>query len=136
MPRSFHVKTGSRIEMVDITANIQAAISETGTADGICTVFVPHTTAGITVNEGADPAVCQDQIRGCGVVDLHPGRTHLLLDLIEQAAHVGPWKHHVSENRHHATPIRVQSKCLGGSQGPEAVKYTPPILSAAKSLGP
>ena len=60
MPRSFHVKTGSRIEMVDITANIQAAISETGTADGICTVFVPHTTAGITVNERADPAVCQD----------------------------------------------------------------------------
>jgi secondary thiamine-phosphate synthase enzyme len=60
MPRSFHVKTSSRIDMVDITAQIQAAISESGITDGICTVFVPHTTAGITINEGADPAVCQD----------------------------------------------------------------------------
>jgi len=60
MPKSFHVKTSSRIDMVDITAQIQAAISESSIADGVCTVFVPHTTAGITINEGADPAVCKD----------------------------------------------------------------------------
>lgn len=60
MPRSIHVKTGSRIDMVDITSSIQKAISESGITDGICTIYVPHTTAGITINEGADPAVCQD----------------------------------------------------------------------------
>jgi secondary thiamine-phosphate synthase enzyme len=48
--------------MVDITAQIQAALSESGVSDGICTVFLPHTTAGIIINEGADPAVCQDII--------------------------------------------------------------------------
>ena len=39
---------------------IQKEVSKAETTDGICTVYVPHTTAGITVNEGADPAVCQD----------------------------------------------------------------------------
>ncbi|MBN1848357.1 MAG: YjbQ family protein [Deltaproteobacteria bacterium] len=60
MPRSFHVKTSARTDMVDITAQIQAAISESGKSDGVCTVFIPHTTAGIVINEGADPDVCND----------------------------------------------------------------------------
>jgi secondary thiamine-phosphate synthase enzyme len=46
--------------MVDITSSVQKEISKSGNADGICTVYVPHTTAGITINEGADPAVCKD----------------------------------------------------------------------------
>jgi len=60
MPAAIKVKTGSRIDMKDITSLIQKEISKAETTDGICTVYVPHTTAGITVNEGADPAVCQD----------------------------------------------------------------------------
>ena len=62
MPISISVKTGSRIDMVDITPLVQKEILKTGAADGICIAYVPHTTAGITINEGADPAVCQDII--------------------------------------------------------------------------
>jgi len=62
MPSSFSVKTGARSEMVDITASVQKEISKAGVADGICMVYVPHTTAGVTINEGADPAVCRDII--------------------------------------------------------------------------
>lgn len=60
MPTTISVKTGSRIDMVDITRSVQKEISKGGLTDGICVAYVPHTTAGITINEGADPAVCQD----------------------------------------------------------------------------
>jgi secondary thiamine-phosphate synthase enzyme len=60
MPRTINVKTRSRIEMVDITSLVQKEISKSKTSDGYCLVYVPHTTAGITINEGADPAVCKD----------------------------------------------------------------------------
>ena len=62
MLTSISVKTNSRIDMVDITSSVQKEISASGITDGICIAYVPHTTAGITVNEGADPAVCQDII--------------------------------------------------------------------------
>jgi secondary thiamine-phosphate synthase enzyme len=60
MPVTINVKTSSRIDMVDITSSVQRSVSKSGIEDGICIVYVPHTTAGITINEGADPAVCQD----------------------------------------------------------------------------
>jgi secondary thiamine-phosphate synthase enzyme len=60
MPTTINVKTRSRIEMVDITSLVQKEISKSKTSDGYCLVYVPHTTAGITINEGADPAVCKD----------------------------------------------------------------------------
>jgi secondary thiamine-phosphate synthase enzyme len=60
MPRTVSVKTRSRMEMVDITAELQKELSKTEKKDGLCVAYVPHTTAGITINEGADPAVCQD----------------------------------------------------------------------------
>ena len=63
MPIAIKVKTGSRIDMKDITSSVQKEVSKAGTTDGICTIYVPHTTAGITINEGADPAVCQDIIK-------------------------------------------------------------------------
>ena len=62
MPNIIQVKTRSRIEMKDITSDVQKEISKAGIQDGTCMVYVPHTTAGITINEGADPAVCQDII--------------------------------------------------------------------------
>lgn len=46
--------------MVDITTEVQSAVTEAGLTDGICVVFVPHTTAGVTINENADPAVVRD----------------------------------------------------------------------------
>ncbi|MCF8061600.1 MAG: secondary thiamine-phosphate synthase enzyme YjbQ [Deltaproteobacteria bacterium] len=60
MPVSIQVTTRSRNQMKDITGDVQKAIAEAGASDGLCTIYVPHTTAGVTINEGADPAVCQD----------------------------------------------------------------------------
>jgi secondary thiamine-phosphate synthase enzyme len=60
MPNVIKVQTRSRIEMVDITSAVQREVSDAGFKDGLCTVYVPHTTAGLTINEGADPAVCRD----------------------------------------------------------------------------
>lgn len=54
------VQTGSRTEFVDITADVQAAVKRLNVSDGVVTAFVPHTTAGITINENADPSVVID----------------------------------------------------------------------------
>jgi secondary thiamine-phosphate synthase enzyme len=56
------VHTSRRDEFVDITGAVQQVITETGIQDGLCTVGVPHTTAGITINENADPDVVTDMI--------------------------------------------------------------------------
>lgn len=54
------VSTSQTTEFVDITAAVQAAVVALKIADGLVTVFVPHTTAGITINENADPDVLAD----------------------------------------------------------------------------
>ncbi|MGI5939772.1 MAG: secondary thiamine-phosphate synthase enzyme YjbQ [Thermoleophilia bacterium] len=59
------IPTDTREVFVDITARVQAAITdEAPSLDGIVHIFIPHTTAGITINEGADPSVCRDMIEG------------------------------------------------------------------------
>jgi secondary thiamine-phosphate synthase enzyme len=58
--REFGVKTSKRSEMIDITSEIQDSIDEMGLEEGLVLVYCPHTTAGVTVNEGADPAVAKD----------------------------------------------------------------------------
>ncbi|HHN66084.1 MAG TPA: YjbQ family protein [Nitrospirae bacterium] len=55
-----NIRTGSRNEMVDITEKIQAVVENSGVKDGICYLYVPHTTAAVTINEGADPSVKRD----------------------------------------------------------------------------
>ena len=57
---TFSVSTGSRMEFVDITSQVQKQVAQAGIRDGICYVYNPHTTAGLTINEGADPAVQDD----------------------------------------------------------------------------
>nr|WP_022853653.1 secondary thiamine-phosphate synthase enzyme YjbQ [Thermodesulfatator atlanticus] len=52
------VKTNRQTELVDITPKVAEAIS--GVQEGICFIYCPHTTAGIIINEGADPAVAED----------------------------------------------------------------------------
>ena len=56
------IKTNSRIELVDITDRIQAIVSKSKVKAGICFVFCPHTTAGLIINENADPSVRRDII--------------------------------------------------------------------------
>lgn len=57
---SFGVKTGQRCAMIDITKEIQNIVAESGVKHGICVIFIPHTTAGVTINENADPDVVRD----------------------------------------------------------------------------
>jgi len=59
---SISVSTTQREQFVDITTQVQQAIAEIGAIDGVCTIFSPHTTAGLTINEHADPAVARDII--------------------------------------------------------------------------
>ncbi len=54
------INTRDRSEMTDITSKVEGELKRSGLKDGVCFVFVPHTTAGITINEGADPSVVAD----------------------------------------------------------------------------
>jgi secondary thiamine-phosphate synthase enzyme len=56
----FEVRTRRRAELVDITERVAEAVARSGIAEGTCHLFVPHTTAGVTINEGADPDVAAD----------------------------------------------------------------------------
>lgn len=58
--RTLSIRTESRTDLRDITGEIAAAVREIGVADGACLVYVPHTTAGVTINENADPDVRRD----------------------------------------------------------------------------
>lgn len=60
MVKYINVKSKSRIEFIDITDMVQDVVKDTGVAKGVCVLYVPHTTAGITINEGADPSVQRD----------------------------------------------------------------------------
>jgi secondary thiamine-phosphate synthase enzyme len=62
MVRYINVRSKSRNEFIDITEMVQDVIKEAGITKGICYLYVPHTTAGITINEGADPSVQRDII--------------------------------------------------------------------------
>ena len=59
----FDVPTRTRDQFVNITAQVQQAVQTLGIADGTVTVFVPHTTCGLTINENTDPDVVADMIR-------------------------------------------------------------------------
>ena len=56
----FNVHTGGETGWINITGEVQKAVSASGILEGICVVFVPHTTAAVTVNENADPDVPRD----------------------------------------------------------------------------
>jgi secondary thiamine-phosphate synthase enzyme len=60
MLKTLSVKTSSQTEMVDVTGQVQRELSTSGVEEGRLTLYVPHTTAGVTINEGADPAVKAD----------------------------------------------------------------------------
>jgi secondary thiamine-phosphate synthase enzyme len=58
--RTIHLRSSRRTELRDVTEEIETAIRESGCTDGLCHLYVPHTTAGILINEGDDPAVARD----------------------------------------------------------------------------
>ena len=60
MTNDFTVSTRDREQLLDITDRVQAAVADSGVMEGTCLVHVPHTTAGVLVNENADPDVARD----------------------------------------------------------------------------
>lgn len=78
MIKTLSISTQSKVEFKNITGKIESALKESKVKNGVCWVFVPHTTAGITINEGADPAVCQDIISQLErIVPSHGNYTHM-----------------------------------------------------------
>lgn len=74
---TFGVKTGKQCAMIDITREIQNLVKESGVKNGICVIFVPHTTAGITINENSDPDVIRDfLLEFSKIVPLSDGYQH------------------------------------------------------------
>jgi secondary thiamine-phosphate synthase enzyme len=62
MLSDINIKTRSQIEFIDITSQVQGVIDKSGIKEGVCYVYVPHTTAAVTINENADPDVIRDII--------------------------------------------------------------------------
>ncbi|MHB8168096.1 MAG: secondary thiamine-phosphate synthase enzyme YjbQ [Thermoleophilia bacterium] len=72
------ISTSKRSELIDVTSRVRSAVAASGADAGICIVYVPHTTAGVTINEGADPAVRRDIIMELDkLVPLEDGYAHL-----------------------------------------------------------
>ncbi len=89
------VKTRSQTELVDITADVKGMVGRSGVQEGLCMLYVPHTTAGVTINESADPSVRDD-----------------ILMVLNQMV---PWKaayRHMEGN----SPAHVKSSIVGSSQ--------------------
>jgi secondary thiamine-phosphate synthase enzyme len=93
--REIQVRTRSARELVDITGQVAAAAREAG-GDGAWLVFVPHTTAGVTINEGADPAVAED----------------ILMALEAVVPEGQPWKHAEGNSPAHVLATLVGSSVL------------------------
>lgn len=60
--KTTHLKTVKRSEMIDVTDRVRAAVMQDGIMEGMAIVYVPHTTAGVTINENADPDVKHDML--------------------------------------------------------------------------
>lgn len=63
MIRQLRVKSNSRTELVDITQGVQRLVAESGIRSGVCYIYIPHTTSGITINENSDPNVGRDILK-------------------------------------------------------------------------
>ena len=60
--QTLRFETESQMEMIDVTAGVRRMVKETGVASGVCHLYVPHTTAAITINENTDPNVRKDML--------------------------------------------------------------------------
>ena len=72
------VRTTSHTQMIDMTRQVQQTVSESGVIDGICIIFIPHTTAAVTINENADPDVQTDFMKEINkIVPWEDGYLHM-----------------------------------------------------------
>ena len=111
MLKKINIKTSARVEFSDITSLVQKAVKDSGAESGICCVFVPHTTAGVTINENADPSVQEDIIKEINkIIPFSDSYSHLEGN---SAAHIKASFFGASEN----IIIENGGLCLGTWQG-------------------
>lgn len=78
MIRVIELRTDKRNQMVDVTARVKEVVATSGVQEGLCILYVPHTTAAVAVNEGADPSVVEDILRQLAEIAPHDARySHL-----------------------------------------------------------
>ena len=92
--KTISVQTRQSQEFIDITERVEKAVRELGMSSGTCLLYVPHTTAGITINETADPAVKDD-----------------IVDALQRLAPASLDYHHVEGNAH----AHIQASLIGSS---------------------
>ena len=107
----FDVRTQQRTEFVDVTRLIQEIVERSGVHSGLCTVYVPHTTAACTINEHADPDVARDIL--AEVNKIVPFEDNYRHDEGNSAAHIKASLFGVS----HSVPIHEGRLTLGTWQG-------------------
>ncbi len=75
--QKFTVRSAKKEELIDITEQVRGAVSNLKCKDGVCTVFTPHTTAAVTINENADPSVIRDILYGLKKMVPESGYHHM-----------------------------------------------------------
>jgi secondary thiamine-phosphate synthase enzyme len=88
------VKTRTKQELIDITERIERAVHDLAITEGVCTIYVPHTTAAITINENSDPSVKED-----------------ILDALARLAPQSPHYKHAEGNAH----AHIRASLIGQS---------------------
>ena len=106
---SFEVRTSGRTDFREISGEVQAVVGRTRVADGLAVIYVPHTTAGITINEHADPSVMQD-----------------LAAALERLV---PWEHPSYRHGEGNSAAHVKASLMGSS-------VTIPVVRGRLVLGP
>lgn len=118
--KEIKINTSLREQMIDITGRVREAVQGLGVRKGLCTIYVPHTTAGITINENADPTVAQDML-------------HVLRTLIPQQ---GPYRHREGNSDAHIKASILGSSVLVGIEGGDLVLGTWQGIFFAEFDGP
>ncbi|MDN3018356.1 secondary thiamine-phosphate synthase enzyme YjbQ [Paenibacillus sp. BSR1-1] len=96
MLKKFSLKTNQRDQMIEVTQQVQDFIKEMNYQEGAVIVYCPHTTAGITINENADPDVKSDMIR--------------------RFDEVYPWDHKLDRHMEGNTAAHMKASTVGSSQ--------------------
>jgi len=106
MWREFSVQTRRPMELISVNGLVEEAVAQSGVRDGSCVVFVPHTTAGVTINENADPDVTTDLL--AALAEMVPAR---------------PYRHAEGNS-----PAHVRASLVGAS-------VTLPVINGRLALG-
>lgn len=96
MLHKFHLRTSERSQMIDITGQVSDILRQVRAVEGLVTVYCPHTTAGITINEGADPDVVRD--------------------ILQHLDELFPWNHPQYRHTEGNSAAHLKASMIGASQ--------------------